>query len=87
MGRPSGSGRTKVEACRAIDVNRLQREGCLRSGWTGGWQWTRDGERVAWIHLRTEGDRLHLSYRVCKGLEGSFLRCRPERRGRSSMAP
>jgi hypothetical protein len=58
-----------VEACRAIDANRVHREGCLRSGWLGGWQWTRDGERVAWINLRTEGERRHLSYRVRKGLD------------------
>ena len=53
-GRPSGSGRDKVEACRSIDVNRLHREGCLRAGWMGGWQWTRDGEKVASINLRAE---------------------------------
>ena len=63
-GRPSGSGRDTVEACRSLDVNRLHREGCLRAGWVGGWQWTRDGERVAWISLRAEADRLHLTYRV-----------------------
>ena len=63
-GRPSGSGRGKVEACRSIDVNRLHREGCLRAGWSGSWQWTRDGERVAWISLRAEPARLHLTYRV-----------------------
>lgn len=63
-GRPSGSGRDKVEACRSIDVNQLHKMGCLRAGWTGGWQWTRDGNRVAWIDLRAEADRLHLSYRV-----------------------
>jgi hypothetical protein len=57
-------GRGKVEACRSIDVNRLHREGCLRAGWSGGWQWTRDGERVAWISLRAEPSRLHLTYRV-----------------------
>jgi hypothetical protein len=67
MGRWRGCGRTKVEACRAIDVNRLQREGCLRSGWVGKWQWTRHGGEVAWINLRTEGDRLHLSYRFSIG--------------------
>ena len=44
-GRPSGSGRDTVEACRAIDVNRLHKAGCLRAGWAGGWQWTRDGEK------------------------------------------
>ncbi len=63
-GRPSGSGRGKVEACRSIDVNRLHREGCLRAGWMGSWQWTRDGEQVASINLRAEHDRLHLTYRV-----------------------
>jgi hypothetical protein len=63
-GRPSGSGRTTVEACRSIDVNRLHKAGCLSPGWSGGWQWTRDGEQVAWINLRTDDDRLHLSYRA-----------------------
>jgi hypothetical protein len=63
-GRPRGSRRQTVESCRWIDVNRLHREGCLRRGWSGGWQWIRDGEKVASIDLRAEGDRLHLSYRV-----------------------
>jgi len=63
-GRPSGSGRDKVEYSRSIDVNRLHKTGCLRSGWSGGWQWTQDGEKVASINLRAEPDRLHLSYRV-----------------------
>jgi hypothetical protein len=60
---PSGSGRDKVEACRSIDINRLHKKGCLGAGWSGGWQWTRDGERVAWIALRAEANRLHFSYR------------------------
>ena len=63
-GRRSGTGRSKVESCRSLDVNRLNREGCLRAGWMGGWQWSRDGERVAWISLRADGERLHLAYRV-----------------------
>jgi len=63
-GRRSGSGRDTVEGCRSIDVNRLQRAGCLRTGWWGGWQWTRDSEKVASINLRAEAERLHLSYRV-----------------------
>ena len=44
-GRPSGSGRAKVEGCRSIDVNRLHREGCLRAGSMASCQWTRDGEQ------------------------------------------
>jgi predicted RecB family endonuclease len=63
-GRPSGSGRTKVESCRSIDVNRLHKAGCLRPGWSGAWQWTRDGEQVAIINLRAETDGVDLSYRV-----------------------
>jgi hypothetical protein len=63
-GRPSGSRRDTVESCRWIDVNRLHREECLRPGWSGGWQWSRDGDKVASITLRAEADRLHLSYRV-----------------------
>ena len=63
-GRPSGSGRSTVEACRSIDVNRLHKAGCLGPGWCGAWQWKREGENVASINLRAEADRLHLSYRV-----------------------
>lgn len=63
-GRPSGLGCDTAESCRSIDVNRLHREGCLRPGWCGGWQWSRNGERVASINLRAEEDRLHLTYRV-----------------------
>jgi hypothetical protein len=66
-GRPSGTGRSKVEECRSLDVNRLHREGCLRPGWAGNWQWTRGGERVAWIGLRAERDCLNLDYRVRSG--------------------
>src|SRR5262249_43032125 len=66
-GRPSGSGRDIVESCRSIDVTGLRKAGCLRAGWTGAWQSTRNGERVAWINLRTEVHRLHLSYRVRVG--------------------
>jgi hypothetical protein len=63
-GRPSGTGRDKVENCRSIDVSRLQKTGCLRDGWVGGWRWRSDGEKVASINLRAEADRLHLSYCV-----------------------
>ncbi|MCP4185014.1 MAG: hypothetical protein GY761_17160, partial [Hyphomicrobiales bacterium] len=36
----------------------------LAHGWSGGWNWTCDGERVAWIRLHANDNRLHLSYRV-----------------------
>src|SRR4051794_5254461 len=70
-GRPSGSGRDTVEACRSLDVNRLHREGCLRAGWVGGWQWTRDGEQVASISLSAETDRLHVTY-CARGAAGDW---------------
>ena len=66
-GRSSGSGRDTVESCRSIDVNRLHKEGCLRAGWTGGWKWTRDGEKVASISLHAEDGRLTLTYRARVG--------------------
>jgi hypothetical protein len=58
------SGRITAEGCRSIDVNRLHTAGCLRTGWSGGWQWSRAGENIGSINLRAETDRLHLSYRV-----------------------
>jgi len=61
-GRPSGWGRDTVETCRSIDVNRLHREHCLAPGWWGGWEWKRDGERIASISCRADEDRLVLSY-------------------------
>lgn len=66
-GRPSGSGRDTVEGCHSIDANRLQRHGCLRAGWAGGWQWTASGEQVAWINMRADTDHLQLTYRVRLG--------------------
>src|SRR5688500_7553070 len=44
-GRP-GTGRGKVEACRSLDVNRLHREGCLATGWSGAVQWMQDKEQI-----------------------------------------
>ena len=63
-GRPSGSGRGTVESARAIDVNKLQREGCLKPGWNGGWQWTSGGKQTGWIGLRAGPDHVRLSYKV-----------------------
>ena len=63
-GRPAGLGRDKVESSRSIDVNQLHREGCLRPGWWGEWQWTREGKKVAFINMHAEEDWLNLTYRV-----------------------
>src|SRR5215207_8985326 len=63
-GRRGGSGRNTVENCRSLDINKLQRTGCLEPGWAGSWQWTREGEQVASIGLRAATDRVSISYRV-----------------------
>ena len=66
-GRRSSSARDTVESCRSIDVNRMYEAGCLVHGWSGGLQWTREGEQIACINVRTEADRLHLWYRARGG--------------------
>jgi hypothetical protein len=53
-----------VEGARPLEINLLNKAGCLRPGCWGGWQWMRDGERVAEIHFRAEKHRLLLSYRI-----------------------
>ena len=65
-GRPRGSGRNTVEAHHALDADRLNRAGCLRAGWAGGWQWG-DGGQGASVGLLAEPDQLHLAYRVHVG--------------------
>lgn len=63
-----GSGRprqkNKVDACRWIDVNRLKREGCLRPGWAGHWNWWRDGQEVAQVGLKAVETEIVLDFNV-----------------------
>ena len=63
-GRPSGSGRDRLEDCRFIDVNQLNRKGCLRPGCAGDLQWTHAGKEIASINWRAESGSLVLSYRA-----------------------
>ena len=48
---------------RSIDVRRWKRDGLLDPDQTFGWQWSRDDEVVAYIRVRTESDRVILTYR------------------------
>lgn len=64
FGSGRNTGRTTVESCRLLDVNRLNREGCLSPGWQGGWQWQCNNERTAWINLRAEASLLRLNFRA-----------------------
>src|SRR3981189_1917177 len=50
-----------------LDVRRWAREGVLRPGYLGGWQWTRNSETVASIQMRAEQDRVILIYRHRSG--------------------
>jgi hypothetical protein len=73
MGGP-GSGnhwrygaKSTTDDYRTLDVRHLTREGVLKSGYSGGWQWMRDGETVASIQMRAEQDRVVLIYRHQRG--------------------
>src|SRR6516164_9804767 len=67
-----GSGRWKdrarktVESYLMLDVDQLSKKGCLRSGWTGSWQWI-VGNEVFSITLHAEAERVRLSYAVLAG--------------------
>ncbi len=73
MGGP-GSGRRWhhgaadcTDDYRRLDVRRWQRDGFLTPGRAFAWQWTRHGEEVASISVRTEANRVILSYRRRSG--------------------
>jgi hypothetical protein len=70
----TGSGRhwhcgakETTEDYRSIDVRRWKRDGMLTPGQSFGWQWSRHGEVVASIRVRTETDRVVLNYRHRSG--------------------
>ncbi len=48
---------------RALDVRRWKQDGLLTPGQAFGWNWSRHGEVVASIRVRTEADRVVLNYR------------------------
>lgn len=54
---------------RSIDVRRWKRDGLLTPHQSFGWQWSRHGEVFASIQVRTESDRVILTYRHRSGGE------------------
>lgn len=54
---------------RSIDVRRWKRDGLLESNQSFGWQWSRHGEVLASIRVRTETNRALLIYRHRRGGE------------------
>ncbi len=61
-GRPAS--KRKAEGCRTLNVNRLNREGCLRPAWPGTWQWSRYGKQVASIGCKATETSFVLNYRI-----------------------
>lgn len=61
-GRHHG-GRNTTNQMRSLDVRRLARDGLLTPGLSFGWNWTRNGETVTSIQIRTEANRIILNYR------------------------
>ncbi len=47
----------------ALDIRKIQRAGRLTPGQSFGWQWTRGGDQIASINMRTATDRVTLVYR------------------------
>jgi hypothetical protein len=62
-GRRYQGGKSTTSDMRALDVRRLQRDGLLTPGRDFGWNWSRNGETVASIQMRTEAERVILNYR------------------------
>jgi len=73
MGGPGSGNRWRYGAmlttddyC-SLDIRRWAREGMLSPGYSGGWQWTHNGEVTASISMRAEEDRVVLKYRHRRG--------------------
>lgn len=62
----AGSGRRAGKVCTDelhwLDVRKLQREGFLTAGKAYQWQWTRNGQEAASIHIQVEAHRVILHY-------------------------
>ncbi|WP_295145270.1 hypothetical protein [uncultured Reyranella sp.] len=54
--------RSSTDDLHGLDIRRLAAKGALRPGFVGSWQWLRRDKVVASIGLRTESDRLILTY-------------------------
>ena len=56
-------GKDTTSDMRALDIRQLHRDGLLTPGQFYGWNWLCNGKKVASIQIRTEADRVILSYR------------------------
>ena len=55
------STKNTVEASLPLDINKLNRAGCLRPGF-GAWEWSQDGKLLACIQVCWRADHLVLLY-------------------------
>ena len=56
-------GKRTTNDMHVLDIRKIARAGLLKPGCSFSWQWTRGGEKIASIGLRTETDRVVLNYR------------------------
>ena len=56
-------GKRTTNDMHVLDIRKIARAGLLKAGCSFSWQWTRGGEKIASIGLRTETDRVVLNYR------------------------
>lgn len=56
-------GKNKVQHCRSLDVNKMNKAGGLKPGFSGSWQWSEDGEKVASIGFSSSENRIDLNYK------------------------
>jgi hypothetical protein len=47
-----------------LDVRMIHRKGCLYAGFSGNWNWSRRGERFAWIAFEVEDGQIRLRYKT-----------------------
>jgi hypothetical protein len=66
-GRRDQGGKRTTGGCYQLDVRYLQRAGLLTAGHPFSLNWSRNGEAVASIQARAEGDRVTLIYRHKSG--------------------
>lgn len=64
-GRHWQFGADTTEDYRAIDVRRWKRDGLLAPGRAFSWQWSREGEVVASINVKSEQGRVIRKRRLC----------------------
>lgn len=66
-GRSSGGGKRKIEGVRSIGIQQLAKACILRDGWSGEWEWKRDGKPVASIGITGGRNIITFAYTFSRG--------------------